>query len=1066
MTVGLLMLAPPEAAALTDSAAMASPQKIAFLDLPLETQKQVFTYLSQRDLLANLTVSPHFFTLAAAQLYRVLDFKLTNSDTVDEGGWSMRTAEALQTVVASDYNYGQHIKSFRITMVDENTQSSLVMSRFLWDRAGFASKTLNTSLLLLLKRATMLESFLWDVPIELSGAVYQALQRIQGLRQLRLRLDVSLFSNLKLILHAGPLPGSSGISNHPPSTNMSSSFPSLPPLNSNNALGTLPGPKGRTPKKKRVGQSNFWAGNRELSGFKQLSSLSLLGISSLDYLDEISGCLKASTTSLKSLALSLSHETAQKARKVSAAAPPPVDDATSDDEEDDELIDPPTPPPPPPATTPLPALPTRTEADVRKEKQAQEAILAKIFDMEQQNNRSKKLERNLILSTSKQDPQNGINNALRDVKAIAQKLSEVGSGDPNDPSTDRETIEMVHKATAQYLNKNPAVSKGPSSGKSVSSSFTETTAPPKALPSVASSALPEIMALAQNLSSSKSGGASDPVGSSINWDVYKAIQDIAKNKDIDLNSLLEEAINGHGGDSISPWTPPGASSLQDHSQSNAPSGFSSPGATTPLNELEPSLSHPKIQQLALFNKQLASSGLTKGQNPPDLTQNSDLMTQQNGSKTPPASAQPDIPPPAAPTNQPTDDSGDVDMSHPDEDPSEVIADQEMISDEEENGEEDVEEAGMQSPRKRVRFEALKKAEGMEESEATASQTNGHIGIDDANPEQEQSPEEVMQAWIREAHGYQLEEVKLHWIPIRAGILSRAIDLSVLKRITLLNCGSQDGFWMILAGFQARQGTIAIKSIHTDNVSKSFLRFLKSFEGLTELFMHERKKNQSEAAAASSQPKLSVTEIRRQGLRKHIRTLKRLMIKNEHDSSWDLDAVTITLLSTKGSSLIELAVGLGALPFHQLMQNLSALKSLQALHLLAIRGSTDVTLSHLEYLNVVVDNLSHHQSMRVKYVAIDNIISMIQRRSMVTTRKIRQAKAKRHHSKLEREKGKGKEKEGEVGFASDASSETDFPDDKDLHDLYAMKLKASMIVDMRDVEQHAKIFQNEFRAGAF
>lgn len=130
------------------------------VQLPLETQKHIFTYVGHKDLLSNLTVSRHFFTLACAQLYRVLDFKLTNSDTADEGGWSMRTAEALQTIVASDYDYGQHIKSFRITMVDDNTQSSLVMSRFLWDKAGFASKTLNTSLLLVLKKATALESFL------------------------------------------------------------------------------------------------------------------------------------------------------------------------------------------------------------------------------------------------------------------------------------------------------------------------------------------------------------------------------------------------------------------------------------------------------------------------------------------------------------------------------------------------------------------------------------------------------------------------------------------------------------------------------------------------------------------------------------------------------------------------------------------------------------------------------------------------------------------------------------------------------------------------------------------
>lgn len=73
----------------------------------------------------------------------------------------MRTAEALQTIVASEYNYAQHIKSFRMMMMDDNTQGSLVMSRFLWDKAGFASKTLNTSLLLLLKKATALESFLY-----------------------------------------------------------------------------------------------------------------------------------------------------------------------------------------------------------------------------------------------------------------------------------------------------------------------------------------------------------------------------------------------------------------------------------------------------------------------------------------------------------------------------------------------------------------------------------------------------------------------------------------------------------------------------------------------------------------------------------------------------------------------------------------------------------------------------------------------------------------------------------------------------------------------------------------
>ncbi|KAL8761794.1 MAG: hypothetical protein Q9184_002117 [Pyrenodesmia sp. 2 TL-2023] len=1032
--------------------------------LPLETQKHIFTYLGHKDLLSNLTVSRHFFTLACAQLYRMLDFKLTNSDTTDEGGWSMRTAEALQTIVASDYDYGQHIKGFRITMVDDNTQSSLVMSRFLWDKAGFASKTLNTSLLLVLKKATALESFLWDVPIELSGAVYQALHRIVGLRQLRLRLDVSLFSNLKLILHAGPLPGSSGISNHPPPTNMSSSFPSLPPLNTNNPFGTLPGPKARTIKKKRVGARNFWAGNRELSGFKQLHTLSLLGISSLDYLDEISGCLKSSTTTLKSLSLSLSYETAQKARK-SSTAPPPVDDATSDEEEDEELVD--TPAPPPPATNPLPALPTRTEADVRKEKQAQEAILARIFDMEQHNNESKKLERNLLLPPAKQDYQAGFKNVMRDIKAMAQKLHGLKDGGSGDPAIAREAIEMVHKATAQYLIKNPTLMMKKSNlGKTTASGTGGGDAAEKSLPPFGSSSHSGLLSSPPNEpSSSKAAWTPDPTADQAGWDAYKALQHLATNKDIDIDSLLplDEQYTAQSSKPFSPSPLPGS---VDHPPAHTPSGVSSPGTTTPLGELDPSvLTVPDHKDLAAAESSvwndIAAPHIASGSNDdPSLTK------QQSGGKGPSLSAQPVALDPSSPTKEIVDDVGDVDMIHPDEDPTEIIEDQEMISDHEETRDVNAEESGSLSPRKRVRFESSPNAESGDGSTSVATQGDEPVDREDTTSKQEQSHEEVMQAWIRETHGYQLEQVKLYWIPMRAGILSRALDLAVLRRITLLNCGSQDGFWMILAGFQARQGTIALTSIHTDNVSKSFLKFLKSFGGLTELFMHERsKKNQVEAASAA-QNKIGITEIRRHALRKHLKTLKRLMIKNEYDSSWDLDAVTIILLSTKGSNLVELAVSLGALPFHQLMQNFSSLKNLQALHLLVIRGAPEITLSHLEYLNSVVDNLSHHPGMRLRHVAIENIISTIQRRSTATLRKFKQAKLKRYQLKLEREKGKGKEREGEMAYASDASSETDVPDDRDLHDLYAMKLKASTIVDIKDVEQQAKIFQNEFRAGAF
>lgn len=150
-----------------------------------------------------------------------------------------------------------------------------------------------------------------------------------------------------------------------------------------------------------------------------------------------------------------------------------------------------------------------------------------------------------------------------------------------------------------------------------------------------------------------------------------------------------------------------------------------------------------------------------------------------------------------------------------------------------------------------------------------------------------------------------------------------------------------------------------------------------------------------------------------------------------------------------------------------MQNLSSLKNLHAIHLLAVRGAAGGGLPHLEYLNSVVDNLSHNPlQWKIRYVAVDNMLCQIQRRSSITTRKFKIARQKRQQHKLLKEKGKGKAKETdtEAQIASDASSETDFPDDKDLHDMYAMKVKPSVISDLKEVE-HIKIFHHEMRAGA-
>ncbi|KAL8854656.1 MAG: hypothetical protein Q9221_000438 [Calogaya cf. arnoldii] len=947
-------------------------------------------------------------------------------------------------------------------MVDDNSPTSAVMSRFLWDRAGFASKALNVSLLLLVKKATMLESFFWDVPIELSGAVYQALQKIQGLRNLRLRLDLSL--SLKLTIHPSPLPGSSGISNHPPPPNMSSSFPPLPTFGSSSQLGSLPGSKPRAIKKKKLLLRNFWTGNRELSGFKHLSNLSLLGICSLDYLDEINACMKANTTTLKSLSLSLSYEMALKARKVSAA-PPPAEDATSD-EDDEELID------PGPPSNPVPIVPTTTEADVRKEKQAQETILAKIFDMEQQHHESKRLERNLVLSSEKPGSQSALKlrTVLQDVKAMAKKLWEVGPTEAGEDA--REAIEMVYKATGDFLSGYPPGAKNSTAG-NVNGKSNDLIAG-QSLPSLGSSTMPDgqasvsdelppgpslgtkeeaskvIQALQDQFLEFQDDphGVQQPTGPTVTSKVLQAWHDefnIAKSMAIPKTAQQPPGPFATSTSEPYPqWPPVGSTSAWDGQGPLPAPVFSNHGLPNPL----PSMS----SGMASTQEPVAASGA-----------NSSLVSGQTVGENAPSSGDPVALTATLHSHEPLDESLDIDMTHPDEDPNEMVDDQELVSDEEDenNGNAGVD---LPSPRKRGRFEELAEAVNVDEPNASTSKADATISPADVIPKKEQSPEEAMQMWIRERHGYQLEEIKLYWVPMRAGILSRALDLAVLRRITLLNCGSQDGFWMILAGFQSRQGTIGLRSIHTDNVSKSFLKFLKTFGGLTELFMHERIKK-IDADTSSSHAKVGITEIRQQALRKHLKTLERLMIKNETDSSWDFDSITIILLSNKGSNLLELAISLAAKQFHHLMQNLSALKNLQALHLLAVRGATGGGLSHLEYLNSIVDNLSHHPLlMRIKYISVDNILSHIHRRPVQMSRKFKQAKLKRQQERLAREKGKGKGKMTETEFASDASSETDFREDKELHDMYALKVKASMLNDPKEVE-HIKIFQHEFRAGA-
>jgi len=112
------------------------------------------------------TLSQQLHSLASAELYRNLDFNLAD-ETNESSGIASRAAEALQTILASEHDYARYVKSFRLGFTDDKPSSRPTMSTFdsyqmtqlLWDSKKEPSKFLNTAILLMARKASILETF-------------------------------------------------------------------------------------------------------------------------------------------------------------------------------------------------------------------------------------------------------------------------------------------------------------------------------------------------------------------------------------------------------------------------------------------------------------------------------------------------------------------------------------------------------------------------------------------------------------------------------------------------------------------------------------------------------------------------------------------------------------------------------------------------------------------------------------------------------------------------------------------------------------------------------------------
>ncbi|KAI1805900.1 hypothetical protein F4811DRAFT_512998 [Daldinia bambusicola] len=222
-------------------------------------------------------------------------------------------------------------------------------------------------------------------------------------------------------------------------------------------------------------------------------------------------------------------------------------------------------------------------------------------------------------------------------------------------------------------------------------------------------------------------------------------------------------------------------------------------------------------------------------------------------------------------------------------------------------------------------------------------------------------------YARDTRGIGLHSLSIHLIPIKASVLGKAIDLHSLKRITLLNVGEQKKFWAMMAKENSLK-PLPLQKVFTDDVCLQFLHLISQLDCVTEVFMLQRSPKYKPESFAPN-PGTTIEQIRHFVLKKHMHSLKRLMIKNQADSSWDVDEKTIQHICRRGKMLEELAVIMGMRAIHTLIQRIAGLTNLRALQLISFR-TEDTCLSVMrETRRFIVDALSFHPELKLEWLAL-------------------------------------------------------------------------------------------------
>ncbi|KAF4971759.1 hypothetical protein FZEAL_9750 [Fusarium zealandicum] len=905
------------AAAAGDEAAPHPKRALTFLDLPAETQQEIVSHCSQSDLICCALVSRHFQELASAQLYRSFNILFPDDDDVRFESPIDGLAGGLDTFTTSEYNYAKHLRELSMDTVSTGVKAEHAYKPYLYSAS--CGKFLNTLLYLTLKKARSLETFRWNIRVELSRPVYRELHRIETLTKLHIRMQ----AGETYYITPPPLPLT--LDDLPPVSTHWADVPPPPPPpvfsapladNMTSAPVLSASPPSLLPMSKQFSKSR--GGKRgsvaqeppTLSGFKTLKSLSVLDIDNLELVTELKACVRNSSSTLIELHLSLSDSLALQARR------PPPDSDPDDSDVDDEF-----------QVVPIsqsnsfdatgPAKTFRSQ----EERKHQEGILGRIFDVESFITKKAPLNRSPREAACNHEnghDAEGDGNAedprdefVSSIRSVSTRLMSHINGTRDFSTAQQDILDVIEKAARKYVDS------------------CEVATPRPDEPSGSSSALPKD---GEEQEADKDG-RSDPETRD-----HPNLADRSKGKasgevspdDIEIEhldgmeDLDEESDEQQTKDSDDKSSEPLSTSLPKETldaTKETPDAGSSSGAmpeTTALDLAGLNKAHANLE-VQRANYETLLSNLLKFQHDTGSVIQRIKALQAEGSG--------------------------VDLGQVNDAEAQLSILSQSVGD----------------IRRRIKMTEV-------EILAVTTVANRLSGMS-----QEGSAEisrRSIDEYIRDTRGIALETLGVYLIPVKASVLSRAIDLRCIKNLTLLNVGNQGPIWTLLSK-ENKVHPLALRSVFTDNVSTSFLNCMAQLDELHDLFMLERS-TKYKPESFTSRTTVTIDQIRRLVLKRHMPTLKRLMIKDESNSSgWDANQKAMILICSRGVQLEELALSMNIHAVHAFMQYFAGLINLRAINILRFRNNDTCIWVMREILNFIVDNLSHHPELKLEWIAMED-----------------------------------------------------------------------------------------------